>query len=246
MAWAAATSFETTDGSTSPTDGNNITGTGDGSGWTGNWTATASRFVYDNAQAQSGTWSCNLNLASATEPTCERTLSSAVTSGTVSWRFRIANTNTSGEAFYLYSGGTRAIYTFKATNASSPCGYTVVNGASTATYSGTLAVNTWYELEIEFDCSTDTYNFYIDGTKKNGTALSFENAVTSIDKVYLKNNATGSSYPTNAWYDNIANGAAAAPSGPASLKTRDTIAKASVKTIDGIAIASVKTIDTIA
>ncbi len=38
---------------------------------------------------------------------------------------------------------------------------------------------------------------------------------------------------------------AAAASGPASLKTRDTIAKASVKTIDGIAIASVKSIDTI-
>lgn len=38
---------------------------------------------------------------------------------------------------------------------------------------------------------------------------------------------------------------AAAASGPAKLKTRDTIAKASVKTIDGIAIASVKTIDTI-
>ena len=112
------------------------------------------------------------------------------------------------------------------------------------TYNGVIAVNTWYKMEIDFDCSTDTFDFYIDGTKKNTTAINFENAVTSIDKVHLKNNATGSSYPSNAWYDLI-EPYAAASSGPAKLKTWNTVTKANIKTLDTVTIAKLKTLDTI-
>jgi hypothetical protein len=60
-------------------------------------------------------------------------------------------------------------------------------------------------------------------------------ALTADEITSLYNSGNGLAYADTA----------AAASGPAKLKTRDTIAKASVKTIDGIAIASVKTIDTI-
>ncbi len=60
----------------------------------------------------------------------------------------------------------------------------------------------------------------------------WSSALSSTDVTTLYNSGSGIPY-------------AATASGPASLKTRDTIAKASVKTIDGIAIASVKSINTI-
>ncbi len=83
----------------------------------------------------------------------------------------------------------------------------------------------------ESHAQNDTrYARYYDGLMDEVTI--WDRALSSSDISTIYNSGDGIPY-------------AATASGPASLKTRDTIAKASVKTIDGIAIASVKSINTI-
>lgn len=97
----------------------------------------------------------------------------------------------------------------------------VANGAMQANSSPfILGASYWTSVQNHFDGLIDEVSLW---SKK----------LSDADVTAIYNSGNGITY-------------AAVAAGPASLKTRDTIAKASVKTIDGIAIASVKTIDTIA
>ena len=246
MAWVATTSFETTDGSTSPTDGNSITGTGDGTGWSGNWTFGAfNNTYYDNSVAYSGTWSALQDTAATNnEPVLDRSVSVAVTSGRMSIAIRKNKTNRNQNGIQMYSGSTRAFYWFFGPVAAGNGDLGVINTATTVYYSAVQAVDTWYVVDVDFDCGTDTYDIYLDGVKKNVSALGFENAVASIDKVRLFTgaaSASGSSAGTQTWFDLIQNGAI---SGPTTVKTFDGVTQSTgIKTYFGVAVASVKTVN---
>lgn len=138
----------------------------------------------------------------------------------------------------------------------------------TATYTGlTVATATWYHVVYTYG-PTAVY-LYVNGSQvASSTFASLGDAYARASTyVTLGNYGNGGAYcidglidevglwsrqisadDVTALYnsgDGIPYEAGAGASGPASLKTRDTIAKASIKTIDGIAIASVKTLDTI-
>lgn len=252
MAWVATTSFETTDGSTAPTDGNAIAGTGDGSGWSGNWTnagGTSSYHQYDDdGSAPDGTWAFMHDTYTAhvnNEPVTYRALTDAVTSGRVSFKVKCNVDNRDNPGIWLHNGTSRALYLLfdqQATGTNRD-----IIGPSGVCEENCIANNTWYKIDIDFDCTTDTFSVYLNDVSV-GTGFSFENASTSVTRFYVVNNSASGFSATlgnTMWIDEIEPYAAPA-SGPAKLKTWNTIAKAKLKTLDTIAIAKIKTIDTIA
>lgn len=217
-AWTGVTSFETTDGSTSPTDGNGVELTGDGSGWSTNWAQIQStENDYDNSQAYAGTWSLLQDTQTGVtnnEPRIERNIATTTTGYVcVNIRKSKTNRNDTGIALSLNTfntGTNRATYTTFSPVTSGPGELWSYNGASFGVIvSGVQNANTWYELCIDFDATTDTYNIYLNGVKRNGTALNFNNSLTGIDRITLITTAAssiGSTAGTQTWYDNIRSG----------------------------------------
>lgn len=219
MAWVADTSFETTDGSTTPTDGNTVTSTGDGSGWATNWAHNgtyADKHVYDNgASAPDGTW-CVMCDTSANnwEPYIKRTPTTSVTSGHFEIRYKTDVDDRDRNYIYLEDAGNTNLVIYMDQVTSNTGRHLKELGGGTTIASNAFSEGTWYKVGIDFDCTTDTYDIYIDGVKKNGSAINFKNTATTIDSVKLSNSAASgfSGTPGNIHYwDVIADGDAAAP-----------------------------------
>jgi len=129
----------------------------------------------------------------------------------------------------------------------------------------TLTVGTWYMISVTYNDTTKRLDIWVNGSSIGNATGSGSIANPTVDFLLGVSRWTGLQGYFDGLIDEVSvwsrvlsgtdltaiynSGSgipyAAAASGPASLKTRDTIAKASVKTIDSIAIASVKTIDTI-
>lgn len=203
MAWVATTSFETTDGSTTPTDGNDLngTGSGEGTGFSGNWIG-GTGFDYDNALAQDGTWSALMGVDA--DQQIYRALASTIVTGHFSCYLRWDNGAADNLGIQLQSGTTRGPDLFLNFDGS---GNRKPTDNSAYTGSATLPADTWTKIGIDFDCTTDTYDMYIDGTLEN-SGSNFLTAVSSLDRVYMRKANTAGS--TNAWWDNIADGDAVA------------------------------------
>jgi hypothetical protein len=96
MPWTGLTSFETTNGSTSPTNGNTVTSTGDGTGWATTWAHNATYpniHKYNNVVASipNGSWAVVCDTSGQNwEPSISRTLTTGATSGRVAFYFRCA------------------------------------------------------------------------------------------------------------------------------------------------------------
>lgn len=117
--------------------------------------------------------------------------------------------------------------------ASSNCDFQTV-GSSTTTEQTGISANAWHYVDIIFDCSTDTFTIKLDGGSASASR-SFHTAATNIDEVSIFTSVAAPVY-----FDSFSD--PAAPSGPASVKSRTGVAIASNKSVDGIAIASVKSI----
>lgn len=213
MAWVATTSFETTDGSTAPTDGLNISATGDGTGWTATWTVTAGAsktWKYDNAVASppNGTWVAECDCTAVNEePVMSRTLTTAVTSGRISFRWRFNKTNRDTHSLELKSGATIAIHidSFNKETGSRDFRYQNSAGVDTVITTAAFALDTWYKIDLDLDCGTDTFTAYINDVSQ-GTGLTFRNVVTNVDTVLFSNGAsstTGSTIGTIHYVDYI-------------------------------------------
>ena len=113
----------------------------------------------------------------------------ATTEGGVSFKWRVTDATEGNGWFHLTSSTTVACQvlwdggTLKA-----------YNGATLSSL-GAYSANTTYEVGIVFDCSTDKYNVYLDGTKV-ANQFDFKNAVTSIDGIliYSQAGAAGTIY----------------------------------------------------
>lgn len=139
-------------------------------------------------------------------------------------------------------------------------------GVTSIGISQTLSAATNYHLVWVYDASAGTCQIYVNGSSigtgsslntstynstssfaigarysNAGSPISFTDGIVNQVCVW---NTTLTSGNVSTLY-NSGSGIPYEASGPANLKTRDTIAKANIKTIDGIAIANVKTIDTI-
>lgn len=245
MAWTGITSFETTDGSTTPTDGNNISGTGsgEGTGWSGGWVnrSGTGRYDYDNGQAQDGSWSAHWDSAGSNlEEQCGRVLSSASTSGRISFRWRQNRDDRDNPGLYVYNGSTRALYILFGQDTTGTGRDLDSNAGEIA--SDVFSNDTWYHVEIDYDCAgSGTYSVYVDGSLQGAGGHAFENTASSINEIRMANNtASGfSATPGNLhWFDNFADGDAAS----SSIKSIAGVAQASIKSIAGVANASIKSV----
>lgn len=192
-AWTGATSFETTDGSTAPTNGLVLTGTGDGTGWSGNWANGpidgAGTTVYTNTQASDGTWSYMQDSYTAhtnNEEENLRALSSCAASGRISShvRFNVSDRNNLYQILYdaaSYPTGLGPFVEMTQTNtgARTITAYET-GGTATTVASNVLSPNTWYTFDLDYDATTDTYDIYVDGTKQNHGAVNFRSSQTQI------------------------------------------------------------------
>lgn len=204
MAWTATTSFETTDGSTTPTDGNDLngTGTGDGSGWSGGWSG-GTDFDYENALAFDGTWS--VTSGANVDQQIFRAMTTALVSGFFAVNMRFDSTLAHNFGVQLQSTTTRAqdIFLNLGTSFRAP--------TDNAGWTGTanLAVDTWYKIGVDFDCTTDTSDIYINDTLIK-TGANFLTAVTTINRVYFRNARSSAGTP-RCWWDYIREGTPVAP-----------------------------------
>jgi len=230
MAWTGLTSFETTDGSTTPTDGNDIQGTGDGTGWSGNWTASndGGYLDYDNGQANDGTWSFVLDTYTAhvnKQPRIYRDLTTGVTAGHIAFDIRCNVDDRDTPVIRLRSGSGNNI-PIEFVQTSTGTGRTLK--CCGTSFGNLIAVDTWYKIGVDFDCATDTLDFYLDDVKQNGSAVSFTAAASSIDRFWVENNAASgysSTLGNMFWIDNIRAGEAAA----SGIKSIAEIAQADIK-----------------
>lgn len=157
--WGGSTSFETTDGSTTPTDGNDLVGTGDGSGWTGNWanSLNGSRWDYDNAQAAAGSWSVTGDGTGGARARVTRALSPTQTTGIVSFQMR-KDSNVNAARFQL-EGATdvdvaRVVFDTD--------GGIKVEGGTTCTIAASQALNTWHKVHLKWNTDTDKLDARMD------------------------------------------------------------------------------------
>src|SRR6266481_120586 len=195
---SAGTSFETTDGSTTPTTGSLVAETGDGEGWNGGWIATmqGEDTQYATSTVHSGAWSLLQNTSGThNEPKVDRLFETPLASGSVTLYMQKDSTNRSADGVRLYSGGVSVgnlaleVY-FNATSTGNGDLLAINNTEETVIASGVQAANTWYRVKIIFDASTDTYDVYLDGTKINPSPLNFYNNLDTIDRIQILSNDT--------------------------------------------------------
>jgi hypothetical protein len=73
-------------------------------------------------------------------------------------------------------------------------------GSSTVTNVQAYAANTWYEIALRVDTATDTFDFYVNGVKRNSGSI--RTAVDTIDIFNLASGGTGSGFG-DFWVDYI-------------------------------------------
>lgn len=206
-----STSFETINGSTAPTQAGLINNTGDGPGWAGPWFARylPNRTVYDGSQTAVGQWSMLQETPGLDEePEVARFLAVPIVKGSVSFRIMRDKTDRNSMGFFLSSGDPNLN---DRNGAISQAGRTMVvdfvpgqyfsqfqsniagpNGDISAYDGGSFerviaddfyVANRWYDVRIEFDCDTDTYDVYVDNQKKNAAPLAFYQPQDHIDRI---------------------------------------------------------------
>jgi hypothetical protein len=177
------TSFETMDGINAPTQGALVVGSGDGPGWQGPWQATylPADTTYDGTEATTGSWSMLQDTTGRDEePEIERIFARPMKKGHLAVRVRLDKVDRNSLGLFLSNGppnlrdgnpaahGGRAVYVAFIVN--DHLNSTGGNGDMTA-YSGqseiviadaAQAANVWYEIGIDFDCTKDTFDVYLE------------------------------------------------------------------------------------
>ena len=158
LAAVATTSFETTDGSTVPTDGALIEGTGDGTGWSGNWILDSTGHVYDNAIAKptgGGSWVAEM----AGTRTLQRAYASTQAIGNQIVRLR--RTGSGNSAGWTVRGNTTVV-AWRLNIGQGAGTDIVVAGATTEICLTGFAADTWYKTEMEWDTGANTARCRVD------------------------------------------------------------------------------------
>ncbi len=117
------------------------------------------------------------------------------TTGIIEGWYRYVNNN-DYNYIQIYEGGDIKIWIYRP------------KGINTLKYLNSLAVwvdlwtglvmDTWYHFRIDFDVSTDTFDFYGDGVSK-GTELSFREVATELDSMRLRSLDDDATYYGSYW-----------------------------------------------
>lgn len=107
-------------------------------------------------------------------------------------------------------------------------------------FTGTTGV--WYIIELNFDCSTDTYTYRYKQQGGSFSSLSsaknFLAAATNINRIYMEQDATWTTYVDS--FDSTDPSPAAGPTG---VKTWDDVTQSTgIKTYEDVALASTKSV----
>ena len=110
--------------------------------------------------------------------TAKQSFSSGQASGTYEYWIRTTDATLQVDMYGLNEGGNEGVYL---TILADKFQYRTVgfNDVGLAT-----SDDTWYHIRITFDCATDTYDIYIDGTKYQ-TGVAFRNVSTTIDALWI-------------------------------------------------------------
>lgn len=169
-----------------------LAGNNGGTGWSGAWTnGINDNWQVENTVSQSA--SNGVSAASdATDRYIYRVMASAQSSGIQGFYMRLAGTAGFND-FQLNSGnyttGTAACY-IRMDGSDNLIAYGPSFGSS-VTGKASYAANTWYLVEIDFDCATDDYRIRVDGGSWT-SRISFVNGVlTTLDRVVLHNSDNG-------------------------------------------------------
>lgn len=226
MAWVATDDFE------SGSNGANIAGTSGGSGWSAAWSkeGSANDWIYSNSTPISGTLSASHTPSSASDTGVTRNMTSAVTSGTVTFKvYRTSNSTGVMYAMVRDSGDAAAGVMLNASG-----NIVDLAGSTIQAYSA----STVYTINIEFDYGTDQYRISVDGGAYSSW-INMAAAGTSATR-FIFRSADASSGVTNK-LDDIGNGAVV---GPTTVKTWDGVTQSTqIKQYMGVDLANVKTVD---
>lgn len=233
MAWTAEADFN----DLSVAD---LTGQSGGSGWTGAWSGSTNFDVqasvaYEGANAVSNAGGSNI----------ARTLTTSRVTGIVYIAMRKSSNSSGGKKSRLRQsgGGIRVQINMLSS------GNIVADASGSVTLVSGYSANTWYVFRITFDTGAGTYTtatstdaFGTAGTFSAESATSTMGSTGNISDVMFDSDTGDTGY-----WDYISDTTPfTTPSGPATLKTWNTVTAANVKTGDTVAIASIKTIDTAA
>jgi len=193
MPWVATTSFETTDGTASPVDGNDLLGTGDGSGWSATWAdgGLGAGWDYDSGIAEAGSWS----VITSTNAELLRNITTAVVSGIVKVSMRSSAKNGTF-AFLLFVPGVGSKYIISLTAG----GDITLTGTTVVTLLTNYTLDTWNVIHMSFDGSTAKARLAADSA---WSATVNSNAAGDVGRVRLE--MSGITAGTRS-FDNIAEG----------------------------------------
>jgi hypothetical protein len=188
MAWAATDNFDSySDGDLNSQNG--------GTGWSAAWTGNT---LYDvqGTVTKSGSKAIVL-VDNGSEPEIGRKLT-AVTDGSVHVSMRRNTTSVDSQGFWLTEGSTP-------TEANRVCGVqfnasgNIIAVGSGSTTLQSYSADTWYDVDIQFDCATDKFRVSINGGEYS-LWLDFRTTETQIDGVCFTMSNSGAA-STNYWDD---------------------------------------------
>lgn len=198
-------SFAGEDNFESYTNGNDLDGTGGGTGWNGNWRATATNVKAQNSVVYEGSMAGDIDATSG-ESTALRTFASACDDGSLYIAIRKAVVGTTGLSVALATGndavaGWRTYVTFS--SGGDVISYYTTGWSSSDTLISGYSAGQWYILNFEWDYPVEGSNFRV--RIHNGTSWgsftpwrqSIQGSFTTLDRVRIANNAspsTGTSY----------------------------------------------------
>ena len=184
-------------------DAADIVGTGDGTGWSGNWvnTSEGTKWDYDSGVTPAqGTFSSISAAAGNDSITVSRSLTTAVDAGIISMQVRMAAQPTTGQ-FQLFlnntaNGGKWAVR-WDSTGI-------LLRGGTNVTILGTPAVDTWYKVHVSFDSTGNAAKARLD-TDTAWTATVTALNTGNVDRFQIMY-ATAVGQTTAAFLDDIAVG----------------------------------------
>jgi len=192
-----------------------LNGKNGGTGWSGAWSGSTFYDVQGTVTHSSSTKAVEI-----VDQNSEYEISRSWTTGLASGIRRIAmrrkggNNWRDGNYLYLWEGGSRrGVIYMRVVNGTSTGEVEMrVSGGSDIQIVGGLSADTWYECDIEWDCTTDQIRGRVDG----GTWSSWVNFIsnangTTIDKEsFYKGNVNGGTYNivTTHYWDEMGDGEA--------------------------------------
>lgn len=178
-----------------------LNGNNGGSGWGGAWSGNTA-FDLQSSVVQSGARAVSI-ASSGTDSFIGRTFASGISSGTWVSYGRMSTATGYGD-HGVGDGSTNNAGIRCTTRFDSDGNIKLFYSAFSTSTIQAYSANTWYKIEIEFDCATDDYAVRIDGGSWTARFAFVNSGSTTLDRVIMhKTDSTGGTW----YFDTLQDGA---------------------------------------